>query len=243
MANVDRQALRELVQLSGKSARKISLDANLGATAIRDILSGKSRDPGLGTLAAIAGELHVPLERLLEGDGAEPAAAAQDGRIAPSFLHVRHRARAGHWYEIETEEPPVQGSFAVAPDPRFSRWPQWLEQVEGDSANKKIPAGHYAHVVDAIEMGYAPRHDDWVIVERRRDQGATRERSIKQVVIRPDGAVELWPRSTNPKWSQPLRLNTGHARIVSVGGVTPESGEEIEVEIVGLVIGAYDPFF
>jgi hypothetical protein len=42
----------------------------------------------------------------------------------------------------------------------------------------------------------------------------------------------LWPRSTNPRWSEPIDLTHG-----------ARNDEEVEASIVGLVIGAYDPEF
>ncbi len=100
----------------------------------------------------------------------------------------------------------------------------------GDSINERIREGAFAHVVDAFEIGYSPKAGDYVVIERTRDQGALRERSIKQVAIGKNG-VEFWPRSTNPKWSEPLVLNfDGQGR------------ELVDVALVGLVIGVYDPF-
>lgn len=153
-------------------------------------------------------------------------------KVAPRYLPVRYKVQAGLWYEIDVDEPPIQASFAVAPDPRFADYPQWLELVVGDSVNQKIPPGHYAHVVDAVAMGYAPQDGQWVVVERRRDQGRTRERTIKQIAITEGGAVQLWPRSDNPKWCQPVSLTEGVGR-----------DDTIEAEIVGLVVGAYNPDF
>ena len=155
-------------------------------------------------------------------------AGAREAQIVPRYLPVRYKVQAGLWYEVDADEPPEQISHAVAPDPRFANWPQWLELVVGDSVNLRIAPGSYAHVVDAIEMGYAPKDGDFVVVERRR--GAVRERTIKQAEVK-GWAVTLWPRSSNPKWSDPIQVNEG-----------ARDGEQIEVEIVGLVIGAYSPF-
>lgn len=171
------------------------------------------------------------LAKLAEVAGVSPPNVAHPGevQIVPRYLPVRYRVQAGLWYENDAEEPPVQVSHAVVPDPRYANWQQWLELVAGDSVDRKILPGHFAHVVDAIDMGYAPRDGDWVVVERRR--GGVRERSIKQVEVKRSGRICLWPRSSNPKWAEPVDLMNG-----------VRDGEEIEVEIVGLVIGSYNPF-
>lgn len=231
MAQVDRDNLRALINASGRSARAISLGAGLGATAIKDILSGKSRDPGAGTLASIAQELGVDVSALLGTQITTDLSKSAPPRLAPRFLPVRYKVQAGLWYEIDADEPPEQIALAVLPDPRYAEFPQWLEKVVGDSVDQKIPPGHYAHVVDAAELGYAPRTGDWVVVERRREQGATRERTIKQVEIAPSGHVQLWPRSSNAKWSGPMEPTAG-----------TRNADDVEVAIVGLVIGAYNLF-
>lgn len=172
------------------------------------------------------------LSKLADAVGAEPPSSLTQLKLEPRFLPVRYKVQAGLWFEADAEEPPEQPSLAVLPDQRFARFPQWLEKVVGDSADKKIPAGHYAHVVDAIEMGYAPREGDWVVVERSSDQGGKRERTIKQVEIGPHGAVRLCPRSSNPRWRKPIEILAGIA-----------NHEAAEVRIVGLVIGAYNSDF
>lgn len=149
-----------------------------------------------------------------------------EAKIVPLFLPVCFRVQAGAWIETDyAEQEYPSPAQPVVPDPAYGDYPQWLEQVVGDSIDREIQPGSFAHVVDVIEMGYAPREGDFVVVERTRDQGRLRERSIKQVEIRRDGTVELWPRSHNPAWSSPLQFN--------------DLGEGVEAQIVGLVIGAY----
>lgn len=181
------------------------------------------------------------LEKLARAAGVAPPrflGEAADPRIIPRVgLPIRYRVQAGLWHEVDNhshfemrddERRQYQDYGAVVPHGRYADWPQWLEIVSGDSINRKAPEGSLAHVVDAIEMGYAPADGDWVVVERRRDQGGLRERTIKQVEIR-EGKVLLMPRSTNAKWSEPVNYLNGSAK----------PGEDIEVEIVGKVIGFY----
>lgn len=234
LAGEIRAWLLQVMRDTGLSVTDWAQKANVARTTIaRPVKAGYPFVTSSRTLAKLAKAAGVEAP-----DIGRPA----DERIVPLLLSVRYKVQAGHWYEMDAAEEPDQISHAVTPDPRFANWPQWLEEVRGDSANKRIQPGQYVHVVDAIEMGYAPQQGNWVVVERRRNQGAERERSLKQVELRPDGRVELWPRSTNPRWNEPLRLNSGGPRIVAVSGETAPQGEEVEVEIVGLVIGVYDPF-
>jgi hypothetical protein len=137
---------------------------------------------------------------------------------------------------VDADEPPEQVALAVLPDPRFERFPQWLEKVVGDSADLKIPNGHYAHVVDAIEMGYAPRAGDWVVVERRSDQGGKRERTIKQVELGPRGQVRLFPAPRTPGGKNPSswrrasptpRAQRSRSSASSSAPITPTSDHEL----------------
>lgn len=242
MSSLDRDKLRALIAAKKITPRELSRRVGDNPYLVRDILSGKSRNPRTDTIAKIAMELGVDVSEFMVNDqGPTLKTDSPSPRIVPRLLPVRYRAQAGHWYEVEFEEPPSVVSYPVAPDPRYSSLPQWLEEVVGDSANQRIQPGQLIHVVDAIAMGYAAQEGHWVVVERRRDQGRTRERSVKQVHIRPDGVVELWPRSTNPKWSNPL-IESSPAATTDAGHPI-ETPDGIEVEIVGLVVGAYDPFF
>lgn len=228
MSALNREALRRIIDERGMTPRAVSRALGDNPYLIRDILSGRSRNPRADTIKRIADYLGVTMSHLTDGS---PPLANQEEKplITPRVLVVRYRVQAGYWLEADAFAEPAVRTYPVSPDTRFAdHIPQWLEEVVGDSVDRKIPEGGFAHVIDAIELGYAPRHGDFVVVERRRQQGALRERSIKQVRITAGGRVELWPYSTNPRWNQPLTLS--------------DSDASTETEIVGLVVGAYTPF-
>lgn len=176
------------------------------------------RGDGLHALAEI---LECSTEYLLGADNFGKFTRTKTA-VKPRVLAVRYKVEAGLWREIDEIDEPFN-SISIPEDERFNGFSQWLEEVVGDSMNKLIPSGSLVHVVDAIEMGYAPTGGHIVVVERRR--GHTRERTLKQIERSSDG-VKLWPRSTNPKWQSAIEL-------------APDSGEEdVEVQIVGLVIQA-----
>ena len=228
MKSVDRERLREALQASGKSARGVSVAARLGPTAIKDILSGRSRDPGVGTLSKIADQLGIRIESLMGADLptiGQPAAAA-----ASIELPILYEVAAGAWLaQDDLRQGPI-GHYQAITVPEFDGYPQWLEQVVGDSMNRLVPPGALLHVVDAVALGYEARHDDLVVVLRTRAQGAFLERSVKQVALTPKGP-EFWPRSFNPRWSAPLEPTDGAS-----------DSDDVEVRVVGLVVRAYLKF-
>lgn len=56
--------LRALIESRGKSMGEVSERAGLSRTAIRDIMNGRAKSPGIDTLQAIAKALNVSLPEL-----------------------------------------------------------------------------------------------------------------------------------------------------------------------------------
>lgn len=216
------ERLRRLREDRGLSAAELAQRVGRSESAVRNQENGTNGIPA--TLAAkYAKALGSTASYILYGE----QTANHSTQLTPTFLPVRYRVQAGLWIEVEefVDEFPAP-ERPVAPDNRFAQWRQWLELVVGDSVDQAMPDGSFAHVVDAIEMGYAPQKGHFVVVERRRAGGQLRERTIKQVDV-VAGEIQLWPRSTNAKWASPLILDEGCGN------------EDVEVEIVGLVIGSY----
>lgn len=150
---------------------------------------------------------------------------------SPALLPIRDRVQAGAWLAADDTGQSIPRKYPAARDGRYAHADQWLSEVVGDSVNRLgINDGDLVHCVDAIAISYYPRTDDVVEVERLRMQGSERELSIKQIVMTPSGP-ELWPRSTNPRWAEPLSLGEGTLE-----------GEEYEVRIRGLVLAAIRRF-
>lgn len=112
MAEVNRDKLRALVKgdAGGRSAAAISVAAGLGSTAIKDILSGKSRDPGAGTISAIASQLGVSTDALM--DNWPGATTAPDAMIP-----IRGFVGADPSGRILFAEGQESGDMAPAPPP------------------------------------------------------------------------------------------------------------------------------
>jgi hypothetical protein len=143
-------------------------------------------------------------------------------------LPMRDAIRAGAWLEVATVsqmEYPVTEDYPASPDPRFPRAAQWVRPVHGDSMNALTKNGHPAgildgdrvHVVDAYAIGYTPVSGDVVEVERSRFNGREHELTLKQVEVDAAGQVTLCPRSTNPRWREPISyLDKGDEEHVDV---------------------------
>jgi transcriptional regulator with XRE-family HTH domain len=63
-----RARLRQAMNDKGIGAKPLSKAAGLGEGAVRDIREGKSSNPGIKTLCALASALGVPLDYLLGTD-------------------------------------------------------------------------------------------------------------------------------------------------------------------------------
>lgn len=78
-----------------------------------------------------------------------------------------------------------------------------------------IEPGHFVHIADFSATGVNLNTGMIVEVTRTRDDGALREITLKEVEVTAQG-VKLWPRSTNPRWSDPVVLDDGRSGDVVV---------------------------
>lgn len=184
------------------------------------------------TLAKLAQAAGVAPPNLSpNGDGPEPGGASMRqplGEQATEIdMPIRYEVAAGAWREREDYADEPFGYYRTAPIAPYPIHSQWIEKVVGESYNKVLPDGSMIHVVDAIELGYEPRHGDVVVVVRRRAQGAFEERSLKEVRM-VSGGLELWPNSWDARYQTPLRLLE-----------SDDNFEDVEVLIAAKVLKAY----
>lgn len=178
------------------------------------------------TLQALAAKTEIPLpESLLKARVAGMPPAPKELRLA-----IRYEVAASG-FEARDDLPQQPYGYRTVPSiPPYEHNSQWLERVISDSMDREIPVGSLIQVVDAIEIRLKPQHDQIVVVERTRADGALIERTVKQVALTPDGP-EFWPRSHNPRWNKPISMVEG-----------AEAEEDVSVQIVGLVLRAYQFF-
>lgn len=159
------------------------------------------------TAARYAKFFRVAPEWLLYGRGiSEPVVTEPQLQELPLVGQVR----AGAWLALDesVQDEPVMLTAAL--DGRYPHARQWLREVVGDSMNARgILNGDLAHLVDWAEAGVELATGQVIEVTRYRDGGELREVTLKEVEVKRVGSYLLWPRSTNPRWTDPIILNGG----------------------------------
>lgn len=163
---------------------------------------------------------------LLYGDNSPDVAASPELTELPLIGQVQ----AGAWLLIDDSAQDEPTLLTAALDRRYPHARQWLREVRGDSMNaRNVFPGDLAHVVELTGAGVNLNTGMIVEVTRCRDGGMLREITLKEVEIGEGGAITLWPRSTNPKWKDPVRVDD-------------DTGSDIEVQITGLLLAAIRRF-
>jgi SOS-response transcriptional repressor LexA len=210
------------------NAAAVSRKANLGTTAIHDILSGKNRKPSYDVLCAIANALDCDVGYLI-GEQRPPRMPQRHERVAP--IPVIGIVEAGAFRPMH--EPPYgeEPKHLNAPTSiSYPSAPHFALEVWGDSMNASKPVplleGMYVLCVDVAAAGLTVESGKIYVVRRTKDGGQTYELTVKRArVFR--NRTELIPESTNPK----------HEPIVVRRELDPDSANEVTA--FGLVYGAY----
>jgi len=138
--------------------------------------------------------------------------------------------QAGLWqtdfvqYEYAAEE-----YVEVSPDPRYPYLQRAAFRVQGDSMDLLYPAGTVVLAVRFYDLGRPPKTGEKVIAVRQKD--GVEEATLKQVEVREDGTVILWPRSSNPEYSQAIIAPNMDAILTFA-----DDGAHPEVRIEALVV-------
>lgn len=149
---------------------------------------------------------------------------------SPKSVPVVGETAAGLWLEPDSWDEAKYPPVPFVPT-RYADLEQHAYRVIGPSMNLRgIHDGSFVITVSYWQVRNQPQDGDTVVVERRRDGGLI-ERTLKEVVVRPD-RIELMPRSSDERFKEPLVI----ARNTSL-----RTEEHVEIEIVALVIGCYTP--
>jgi SOS-response transcriptional repressor LexA len=217
--DIDREVserLRRAREAAGHETARAAADAIGIPTAtytqhengIRGLPAGKAR--------LYAHAFAVTPEWLLYGRG--EAAVSTEPVSAARRVPVRGVVQAGAWSEVGVEEAPTDWTFFEAKE--YRRAQLFALDVRGPSMNRVFPDGSRVICAQPHEAGV--RDGDYVAVRRTRT--GLVETTLKQLVVEADGAVMLYPRSTDPAHQAPLTLER-----------SPDSQEG--PEIIGVVVG------
>ncbi|WP_375458861.1 LexA family protein [uncultured Enterovirga sp.] len=208
----------------------------MSADAIRDIFRRPENSITLETIEKLAVGLQTTPEWLAYGSGANDDEPPKRPDLAPanrsfSLARVDGRVQAGNWVEVDVYDGD-QGEVISAPrDPDFPFARQIAYRVGGDSMNRAEPRpirdGDYVICVAFEDTGLRPVNGMNVVVQRTRDDGQMRERSVKEIRLLED-RTEFVPRSDNP----------AHKPIVVPGDRDPS--DTTVVEILSLVRFVFD---
>lgn len=145
-------------------------------------------------------------------------------------ITVRGTVKAGLWAEAlewpEEDQYPIPFDQNVFND--YSKDKVYALQVQGDSMDKEYKEGTYLYCVPAEFMGRKIETGDHVIVERQ--HAGKYECTVKEIEIKQDKSIMLWPRSHNPDHQ---------AAIVISDALIANRSDHTIITVKALVIGHF----
>jgi transcriptional regulator with XRE-family HTH domain len=166
--------LERAMRDAGYNPRSLSLAAELGMTAVRDILDERVASPRYATLSSLAKVLGVSAEYLATGEQTEnpaPVSAAAAVRDFPIYA----AARGGDEGALVMDSSPIQ--YIARPDPLLTVMAAFGVYVVGESMSPAYEQGDIA----LVHPGLPPRRGADVILTRP-DAHGTPDALIKHLV-------------------------------------------------------------
>ncbi len=188
MAETLTARLERAMRDAGYNPRSLSLAAELGMTAVRDILDGRVASPRYVTLSALAKVLGVSVEYLATGE-ANAAAGLAVVTTSTRDFPVYAAARGGDDGALVMDSTPIQ--YVARPDPLLTVTSGFGVYVIGDSMSPAYEQGDVA----LVHPGLPPRRGADVILVRS-DAHGTPDALIKRLIGWNDEAWEV--RQYNP---------------------------------------------
>lgn len=214
--------LKMRIDMMGTNAFEVANKAGLGPSFVRDILRGKSKNPGIDKLEKLATALDTTVDWFTSsGDVDKPAAGDGVGPAIPlAEMQVVGRIQAGTWVDSTlVDDEYDRETIPMYPDPRFPHAKQYGLKVVGDSMDLEYPDGSYVTCVDFVASGLGTKVGLTVHVERY--TGPLVEATLK-VIEMVDGKLMLVPRSSNPK-HKPIPIEGDGGTVIAIRGVVTGS--------------------
>lgn len=144
------------------------------------------------------------MERLAPVLGVNPAELLPVGEIAPKIPLVGN-VQAGVWKEANGDDP----QWISVPIPHeFLKLRAYALRVVGTSMNTIYPEGTILICCHLEELNEQPRPGKRYIIENINPHGEI-EQTVKEFQRDETGRPWAWPRSTDPRWQQPVPLDSG----------------------------------
>lgn len=203
-----RARIRSRMEELKTNAKVVSNKAELGDTAVSDILNSRSRSPSIETATKIAKALDCDVGYLIgeqDRPRLQPLIASQ---IEP--IRIAGVAEAGSFRFASSAPPDTEyemGTVVASRSPRYSQAKHFAYEVRGNSMNAATRKGRPAPItegmlvlcVDVIEAGLEIESGEIYVVRRTTDSGQTYEFAVKKAVVYRD-RTELRSESTDPRY-------------------------------------------
>lgn len=205
--------LADLIATRGVSVNEASMQSIGKLGVIRDIISGRTKNPGYLTLQPISRYLGVSVA-YLTGESDNMDGSGSNNVVS---VEVAGSVSAGTWVELDELQQEATESVEAIVDSRFPRMKYTSFKVSGDSMDKVAPDGAHVICVPWADTGLEPTDGAIVVCQQSTAGGSLIERTIKRL------------RRVKTKWVlEPMSSNPKH-KVIEFNGDT-------EVSILALVI-------
>lgn len=160
------------------------------------------------------------MERLAAILGCEPVDLIIDrdiASVATRTVKVVAYVQAGTWAESNDLPEEDQYTVAVPEEPDLARYSLTGVQVRGPSMNLRYPEGTVLVITNAIETQEDIQPGKRYVVKRESADGMF-EYTVKTLHRDEDGEFWLVPESSDPRFSQPIKVNGEMNDTISIMG-------------------------
>lgn len=209
--------LRRRMKEAGYNQKSLARAAELNETAVRDILKGRSKNPRIDTLDALAKSLMCSVAAL-RGNDEESGKFDQIERVevvgaldfGGSEDSMSWSAEFRYWIDIPK-------------DHRYRGVPRYALEVVGRTVEQLYEGRSIVVCVRVEDLGREIEQGERVIVDITRPSGSTEFAMMKYIIDREDRPW-LWPDSPIGQQPNPIRL---------------DPDKPSNAKVVALVVGSY----
>lgn len=223
---MDRQWIKHRLKELGKTQAGLADHLDLPRSRVSEMISGV-RTLQVGEVTKVAEYLEWPPTRVLElecrldlpqpvGSTIKVVGSVEAGIFKPAIEMPLDQQELIQIYEL----------------PGFERMPKFGLKVQGRSMDLVYKPGTILICVRLAE-GMIELRPGMKVIACRRDDAGDIEATVKELVQEEDGSLWLWPRSSDPAYQQPWRLEVNHEH----------EGSDDKLWIEAVVIGSQQSEF